>query len=370
MFYYLYMDLYNRPWKLVANKIRAPGGQEIDTFRGIFPALDTPDGSEAWVGSVTRVAFPPPGKPNWGCSEVELPDGRTMYLFEAIALDPEKVLGQRHVSIHGANLGMLVKLLDAKEPYLLQCHPTREAAKKMWNSDFGKEEAWYIIGTRDNTPEPVSILLGFKEGITREKFEALYRAEDITGLENLCHTIPVQAGDAFFVGGGLIHALGRGCFALELQEPADITAVPLSNAKRAKRQKREILEDDDTYDRKTLGSFIYEGCGYEENLRRWKIPHKTIREGAWGKEYIIIGPEQTTYFSFSRLDVTGSVEVPGIGFPRVAVVLEGSGKFVFDNDALELRKGDEIFLPWNIPGLYLEGDISVVFCNPEGFKYE
>jgi mannose-6-phosphate isomerase len=364
------MDIYNQPWKLVPNKIRSPGGREIDKFRGTSPAVDTPDGSEAWIGSVTRVAYPHPDKPHWGCSEVILPDGRRMYLFEAITLDPEKVLGKNHVVLHGTNLGMLIKFLDAKEQYLLQCHPTREMAKKMWNSNFGKEESWYVIGTRDDTPEPAYVILGFKEGITREKFEELYRKEDIQSLENLCHKIPVQTGDVFFLGGGLVHALGQGCFVIEVQEPSDITAVPVTNEKRAKMQKREILEDNASYDRKMLGSFIYEGCSYEENLRRWKIPHKTIREGTWGKEYILVGPDQTTYFSFTLMDVKGNTEVPGTGFPRVAIVLEGSGKFTFIDGVMELRKGDEIFLPWNIQGLRLEGDISVIFCNPEGSKYE
>ena len=132
---------------------------------------------------------------------------------------------------------------------------------------------------------------------------------------------------------------------------------------------REILEDDAAYDRKMLGSFIYEGRGHEENLRRWKIPHKTIREGGWGKEYIIIGPDQTSYFSFSRMDVKGNAEVPGTGFPRVAITMEGSGKFLFEGGSMELRKGDEIFLPWDIRRLSFEGDVSVIFCNPEGAAF-
>jgi mannose-6-phosphate isomerase len=289
-----------------------------------------------------------------------------MFLFEAIGIDPEKILGKKHIALHGVNLGMLIKHLDAKEQYILQCHPTREWAKKMWNSNFGKEESWYVIGCRDDTHEPAYVILGFKEGITRDTFEELYRKGDIQGLENLCHKIPVQVGDAFFVGGGLIHALGEGCFVIEVQEPSDITLVPISNEKYAKMRKREVTDSDADYDKKMLGSFIYEGCSYEENLRRWKIPHKTIRKGDWGEEYILIGQDQTSYFSFSRIDVKGSAQITSTGFPRVAIVLEGSGKFIFEEGSMELQKGDEFFLPWNVPGLVLEGDVSMVFCNPEG----
>ena len=360
------MNIYSQPWKLVQNKIRGSGGREIDKLRGVSPAVDTPDGSEAWIGSVTRVAVPPPGKPNWGCSELILPDNRRMFLFEAIALDPEKVLGKEHMAVNGTGMGVLIKYLDAGKQYMLQCHPTREWAKEIWNSSFGKEESWYVIGCRDDTPEPPYVILGFKSGVTREQFEEHYRRDDIPALENLCHKIPVQIGDVFFVGGGLVHALGQGCLVVEVQEPSDITVVPITNEKRAKMRNSAKTEDDAVYDRRVLGSFIYDGCSYEENLQRWKIPRKIIRKGDWGEEYTLIGPGQTSFFSFSRIDVKGSINITGTGFPRVAMVLAGSGKFVFQEGSLELHKGDEFFLPWHIPALRLEGEASLVFCNPEG----
>ena len=159
--------IFNQPWKLVQNKIRGSGGREIDKLRKVSPALDTPDGSEAWIGSVTRVGFPPADRPNWGCSEVFLPNGKRMFLFEAIALDPVTVLGEKHMALHGTNLGVLIKFLDAQKQYMLQCHPTREWAKEMWHSKFGKEESWYVIGKRGDTAEPPYVILGFKEGVTR-----------------------------------------------------------------------------------------------------------------------------------------------------------------------------------------------------------
>ena len=50
----------HQPWRLVPNHIRGRGGREIDLFRGLSPeeAKDTCFGSEAWIGSVTRVANP------------------------------------------------------------------------------------------------------------------------------------------------------------------------------------------------------------------------------------------------------------------------------------------------------------------------
>ena len=172
------MEIYNRPWPLVPNKVRADGGRELDRFRGVEHPADTPNGAEAWVGSLTRANGATSENPNLGYAEVILPDGTRDFLVNVVKRAPETILGKKHMEKYGTSLGMLIKMLDAKAPFLLQCHPTRENARKYWNSRFGKEECWYVLGTRKDVPEPPYILLGFKEDITREKFEAAYRKGD------------------------------------------------------------------------------------------------------------------------------------------------------------------------------------------------
>ena len=316
--------MYNQPWKLVQNRIRGAGGREIDKFRGITPPIDDDSGSEAWIGSVTRVEKPPADQPNYGCSEVILPDGKQLFLFEAIQSNPEKILGKTHMQKNGTGLGMLIKYLDAQRQYGLQCHPTRSWAKKMWNSDYGKEESWFVIGTRDDTSEPAYILLGFKEGVTRAEWEKYYYQGNLKALENLCHKIPVQVGETYFVGGGCPHALGEGCFVIEVQEPSDITLGALPMRETAKLWHIDYgkitPEAEAKYDERLLGSYIYDGCSYEENLRRWRIPRKMFRTGNWGTESIVIGPEQTSFFSFTELTVHGEAPIRDTGFPQVAIV--------------------------------------------------
>ncbi len=39
------------------------------------------------------------------------------------------------------------------------------------------------------------------------------------------HRIPVAPGDFVFVDGGVPHAIGAGCFMVELQEPSDLMVV-------------------------------------------------------------------------------------------------------------------------------------------------
>ncbi|NLG23712.1 MAG: hypothetical protein GX558_00025, partial [Clostridiales bacterium] len=327
------IGIYDRPWRLVPNHIRGAGGREIDVFRGVdrADARDTDWGSEAWIGSVTRVANPPEGRPDHGCSQVALPDGRVVYLYQAIAEHPEGALGQRHMALHGEGLGMLIKYLDARRQYGLQCHPTRPWAKKMWGSDYGKEESWYVLGTRDDTERPAYIYLGFRAGATREEFERHYRAGNVRALEDMCHRIEVRPGDAFFVGGGCPHALGEGCFVIEVQEPSDITlgATPLSHWKPDASERERALHDE-----RLLGAYLYDGCDAQENLRRWRAPRRLLRRGDWGEEHYVVGPEQTAYFSFTELAVRGQAELLRTGHPQVAIVIAGAGRLTFDGGEL------------------------------------
>ena len=359
----------HQPWRLVPNHIRGRGGREIDLFRGLNPeeAKDTRFGSEAWIGSVTRVANPPADQPDYGCSEVLLPDGRRLFLYQAIEENPEAVLGTRHMAKNGTGLGMLIKYLDAQYQYGLQCHPTRAWAKQMWNSPYGKEESWFVLGTRSDTDEPAYIYLGFREGVTREMFEAGYRANDVAALEGLCHRILVQPGDAFFVGGGCPHALGKGCFVIEVQEPSDITL----GVEHLTRWKPDAApEEIARYDERLLGAYVYDGCDAEENLHRWKIPRRVIRQGDWGSESYVIGPTETSYFSFTELIVKGEAQLLHTGFPQVAIVTAGEGTLRYDGGELLIKKADELFIPYDVPGLRVEGDARLVLCNPEGATYD
>lgn len=363
------MNIFHQPWELVQNYIRGRGGRETGKFRGEANPQDTNHGSESWIGSVTRVGNPPKELPNYGCSEVILPDGRQMYLFEAIELNPEEILGEKHMAKNGTGMGVLIKYLDAQYQYGLQCHPTREWAKKKWNSDYGKEESWFVIGTRDDTEEPAYILLGFKEGVTREDWEKYYQKNDIKSLEKLCHKIEVKVGDAYFVGGGCPHALGEGCFVVEVQEPSDITLGAEPYWAIPERWRNSMDIDQAEYDDRLLGAYVYDGCSYEENLKRWLAPRKLIREGDWGSESIVVGPDQTSYFSFTELIVNGETDILHTGFPQVAIVLDGEGELTWDGGSMPIKKAQEIFFPVDIPNFRVKGNVRLTLCNPEGVTY-
>lgn len=366
--------MYQQAWRLVPNQVRAEGGREMDKFRGRPNPRDTQNGAEAWIGSVTRANGATPEHPNLGCAEVDLPTGERRYLFEVIAEAPEKVLGEEHVQHYGQGLGMLVKYLDAKRKFLLQCHPSREVAREIWNSEFGKTECWHVLSVRDDEPQPPYIRLGFKPGITREAFEDAFRRGDTAAIEGMCHKFPVKAGETYFIPAGMPHALGEGCFVIEVQEPSDLTAVPISQQALIQfRQECNPLGvftaiDDAQYDRQTLNSFDYTGLTLEEVLDRTRTRHPIIRKGDWGEERMLIGPEQTPYFGCTMHTVDGSVQLLPTGEIRIGIVTDGEGEVLFPGGSLKVERGSELFFPHDAQDITLKGRMTVVMCHPAEAK--
>lgn len=188
-------------YKLAENRVcrTYKGGAGIDAFTG---------------RKCERDGFYPE---DWTASTVcaKSPDGRT----EGYGIAEN---GQTVSDIVGSEgLPILVKLLDAGERLAVQVHPTVEFARKHLDSLLGKTECWYMLGC----DEDACVYLGFGKGITREKWKSAVLDGGSERILSMLCEIPVKKGDFVFVGGGIVHAIGKGCFLAELQEPSDITLV-------------------------------------------------------------------------------------------------------------------------------------------------
>ncbi|MBR3439605.1 MAG: class I mannose-6-phosphate isomerase, partial [Clostridia bacterium] len=216
---------YNRVWRLYF------GGKLLDEFRGDSGS----DGNfpEDWLASVVTANNPDrENKPeNEGLSKAE--NGE--YLRDIIESAPEMYLGKEHIEKHGCNFGVLTKFLDSAERLPAQVHPDKNAARNLFHSEFGKTEAWYILGGREINGEKPYILLGFKEDVTKERLKNLFDKQDIPAMSALMNKIPVNTGDVFLIEGGTPHAIGPGCFLIEIQEPTDYTISLESVTHSAKR---------------------------------------------------------------------------------------------------------------------------------------
>jgi mannose-6-phosphate isomerase len=114
-----------------------------------------------------------------------------------------------------ADLPLLVKFVFTSGALSVQVHPGDEFALANENSR-GKTEMWYVM----RADPGARLAIGFREAITPEKL----RESALSGeIEHLLNWIEVQAGDAFFIPYGTVHAIGAGLALCEVQQHSDIT---------------------------------------------------------------------------------------------------------------------------------------------------
>jgi len=216
------MDLFSYPIKIKGARVWRPftGGRELDRLHGIEPGSD---GflSEEWILSVTKAV-------NVGREHIEeglcyLADSPQVSLEQLIKKDPVRALGRSHVAKYGSSLGVLTKLIDSAVRLPLQVHPDKKNALKLFNSQFGKTESWHILSARGIDGEPACLYIGFKPGVKREDWVDCFGQQDIPRMLSMLHKVEAVAGDTYIIRGGIPHAIGAGCFLVEILEPTDLT---------------------------------------------------------------------------------------------------------------------------------------------------
>ncbi len=285
-------------------------------------------------------------------------------LLDLVNKCPKEMLGKKHVENHGNSLGVLVKLLDAAERLTLQCHPTRETAKRLFKSPFGKTECWHIIGEREIGGESPCIYIGFKEGITKEKWKRCFDEQDIPAMLNCLHRVPVKTGDTFIVRGGVPHGIGAGCFLVEIQEPTDYTIRTERITPAGLKVAESMLHQGLGFD-KMFECFAYDGASYEETLRKYKVePYCENGDGYTVSR--IIYPGVTDMFALDMIEVSGRVTLQTNGRFSGLYVLAGEGTLGEE----PIKTCDHFFLPANCHDVILTGTketpLRVIRCfGPE-----
>lgn len=343
--------LENRVWRIYL------GGYLLDELRG-----DTAkDGyfPEDWLASVVPANNPPrDNKPeNEGLSSILNENGDTVFLKDLIEKNPLEMLGEEHISKFGTNFGVLTKFLDSAERLPIQVHPDKPTAKRLFSSDYGKTESWYILAGREIDGEAPYILLGFKEDIDTAKLRELFDKQDITAIASLMHKITVKPGEVYMISGGTPHAIGSGCFILEIQEPTDYT-ISL--------EKKDMLGNDvpDSLIHQGIGfekmfeCFHYDKCTEAELLSNFRLEPVHIDGG----NYKLIGYNDTPCYALNRITVSGVYTKQPANKPSALVVVQGCGEI----DGIKVSQGDCLFIPYALGcfDIHSDADMILLECLP------
>jgi mannose-6-phosphate isomerase len=219
---------------------------------------------------------------------------------------------------------ILVKLIDAGDRLSVQVHPDDAFANREENCP-GKTELWYILEA-----EPSAfIYLGVNRPVSRAEF--MQRIADGT-VEEILHKVPVKKGDAYFVGAGTLHAIGKGIVLAEVQQNSDVTYRVYDYGRLGKDGKPRALHTQkaaETAVLEPLKPFI-PGEGKEE-----------VFEGARRKRIVRCG-----YFALDRSELFGEFEERASeGSFLFIMCVEGSMAAETEEAKLFLEKGDSLFLP-------------------------
>lgn len=109
---------------------------------------------------------------------------------------------------------LLLKLIDARETLSVQVHPNDANAGATGGEP--KSEMWYVL---DADPG-AELFLGFVPGVSPERLLDALRRDDVAPL---LRRRAVRRGDAVYVPGGAVHAIGAGCLMLECQQSSNTT---------------------------------------------------------------------------------------------------------------------------------------------------
>lgn len=136
-------------------------------------------------------------------------------LTELVGRLRENLVGKANYNKFGNHFPLLIKFIDAGQNLSVQVHPDDRMARK-YGLENGKTEMWYVM---DSAPG-AQLMCGLKQRITPEEYKAMVADGSIC---DAVAKFEVKDGDCFFIPGGRIHSIGKGCFLAEIQQTSDTT---------------------------------------------------------------------------------------------------------------------------------------------------
>ncbi|MEG0519236.1 MAG: type I phosphomannose isomerase catalytic subunit [Bacteroidales bacterium] len=252
------------------------------------------------------------------------------------------IVGKQVFDRFGDQFPLLIKFIKANDDLSIQVHPNDLLAQQR-HGCMGKNEMWYVLGAGGGA----KLLSGFKKEITKDEYIAGVENNTIVQVLNNCK---VQPGDVFFLPAGRVHAIGGGCFILEVQQSSDITYRIYDYGRRdiagnGRELHTELAVDAIDY------SVVQQPCGRVGVVE----PGDLVR---------------CNYFCVNELCVNGALDFNYAALDSfvVLVSIEGGGFVKWQDKAtagsgynsLTLDNMECVFLPASLGHVVLEGNMRIV----------
>jgi len=218
---------------------------------------------------------------------------------------------------------LLFKLIDARDRLSVQVHPNDANATAAGGEP--KTEMWYVLGREPGA----TLYAGLADGIDEA---ALRRALTDGTAERCLVRLAVETGQALFIPGGLVHAIGAGCLVYEVQQNSNTTYRLFDWNRVGADGKPRALHIEESF--KTI----------DWSLRppRMTAPRQTVRSGpnAWSDVVTC------AYFTLRRMELASAETTPLDGSSFHALFVEkGSVGVSADCETLALSEGTSVLIP-------------------------
>ena len=297
---------------------------------------------EEWIASNVAALNKDSKGAKEGVSKIKDSD---LYFDDLLKQYPDELIGK------GKKYRILVKGLDSAIRLPAQAHPDKPFSKKYFNSDYGKTECWTILGVR----EDAKIYFGFKDGVTKEQFiKAIEESEtDKDAMEELMKVITPKVGDVYFVPAKTVHAIGKGCLILEVQEPTDFTIQPERWCGDYRLSDNEMYLGLTKEQAVECFDFVTAPNAKLEPMITFSSDSVTVES--------LVSEKDTDCFIINRIRLKGGKKMIDNDGYALYIVTDGEGSIVGENYERPIKKGDYFFMPAAVMGRFsIKGNMEII----------
>jgi mannose-6-phosphate isomerase len=257
-------------------------------------------------------------------------------LFEVLQIYPE-FCGKKIETFE--KFPMLIKFIDAADNLSIQVHPSDKYALQ-YEKSYGKSEVWYILDAEDGA----GIYLGFKQNIEKSQFEKKISDGTLTEILNF---IPAKKGDVFAIEAGTLHAIGKGLTILEIQQNSDLTYRVFDYNRVGKDGAKRELHINKALAVTKLSA-----------LSPSPFVSPKVEFGSYTKRLVA----DNKYFFAEHYTLDGKMTLENDDSFMSLTLLEGKMAIIHDNGALDITKGQTVFIPAALK-VFLNGDCEFILCS-------
>ena len=245
-----------------------------------------------------------------------------------------RLVGEANYQRFGDEFPLLIKLIDARQDLSIQVHPTDEIAHRQ-GRERGKTEMWYVM---DSAPD-AKLYNGLKLQITPEQYKQMV-ADD-----TICDALAqysVKEGDCFFIPAGRIHAIGAGCFLVEIQQTSDVT-YRIYDFKR---------KDKDGNYRQLHTQEASESINYTV-----LDDYRTHYQPRTNESQLLV---ECPYFNTAVYDLTEAMTIDYSELDSFVILIgmKGKGTLTIDGETVAFSAGETILVPASAQEVRTEGTIK------------